>query len=80
MQLVFMVHVTSLTVLLTNRALMSNAEFCLMYNWLAVRFQRNKYFLAYQTPPPSKKPPVTLVRHAFWSIHVKDDTTFHNKL
>lgn len=80
MQLVFMVHVTSLTVLLTNRALMSNAEFCLMYNWLAVRFQRNKYFLAYKTPPPKKKTPVTLVRHEFWSIHVKDVTAFHNKL
>lgn len=29
MQLVSMVHVTSITVLLTNRALMSNVQFCL---------------------------------------------------
>lgn len=46
MQLVSMVHVTSLTVLLTNRALMSN-KLNFVYNWLADRFQRHKYFLAY---------------------------------
>lgn len=46
MQLVSMVHVTSITVLLTNRALMAN-ELNFVFNWLAVRFQRNKYFLVF---------------------------------
>lgn len=41
MQLVSMVRVTSITVLLTNRALMAN-ELNFVFNWLAVRFQRNK--------------------------------------
>lgn len=46
MQLVSMVRVTSITVLLTNRALMAN-ELNFVFNWLAVRFQRNKYLLTY---------------------------------